>query len=83
MLEKVCCFVSGLLLGIFLSMLILLIVIDHSDGLLNNNDPARACFECGRHMKAEEFDLINNTYIYKCEKCGFTLITDIPMGSDN
>lgn len=83
MFEKVICMTCGVLIGIFLGIIILLIIIDHNDGLLNNNDPAHACFECGKHMEANEFDLINDIYIYKCEKCGFTLITDIPMGSDH
>lgn len=83
MAEKVIFLVWGVLVGIILGMMIFLLVTDYYDDVPKNDDPARACFECGKHMEAKEFDLINNTYIYECEKCNFTLITDIPMGSEN
>jgi len=83
MAEKIMFLVFGVLMGIMLGMLIFLMVTDYYDAAPNIDDPARACFECGKHMEAKEFDLINNTYIYECEKCNFTLITDIPMGSEN
>lgn len=81
MMEKGMFLVLGFCIGIILGMMIFIMVTDCYDAI--PNDPARACFECGKHMEAKEFDLINNTYIYECEKCNFTLITDIPMGSED
>ena len=73
----------GMIAGIVITTLITAILLGSNKNYETTTDPARACFECGKPMKADEFDLINNVYIYKCKRCGFTLITDIPMGSDN